>query len=199
MLEPRWLKGLIGVIATFGVVSAQTCGSQQSSVNGLKQKIEQDKRAIKTLGFNTDAAEFNSLANAAAEQQHQMAQTAYKNLVENLAIAAIGKIGDKADAALTPQANLPNGYASLNPYNVNTYIKRLDNPSGPVASLLRQVASTSDKTAKLTFLKNLPEAVGQEQGAYDILFGEASSQPRSLEAYLKLAKAMADLGGESTA
>lgn len=196
----RSLKALVGVIiATCGVVSAQTCGSQQSAVSSLKQKIERDKRAIKGVGFNTDAAEFNSLAGASAEQQKQMKHTAYQNLVENLASAALSQIGEAASATLRPQASLPNGYASLNPFNVNTYIKGLDDPSGPVASLLRQVASTSNKAAKLNFLKSLPDAVEQEQATYDILFGDASTQPRSLEADLKLTQALAQLGGYAQA
>ena len=128
-----------------------------------------------------------------------MSQTAYKNLVENLANAALKRIRDSAKEALTPQAGLPNGYASLNPISVNKYINQLDDPGGPVAGLLRQIASTANKTAKLNFLKSLPDAVGQEQGLYDLLVGDASTQPHSLEAYLKLTKALADLAGEDTA
>jgi hypothetical protein len=182
-------------IITGGLVSAQTCASQQSVVTNLKQAIEQDKKAIKRLGFNTDAAEFDALVSASTEQRNQMVHARFKNLLDGLTGAALETIGASAGAALAPQAGLPNGYASLNPFNVNTYIKGLDNPTGPVASLLRQVASTSDKAAKLNFLKGLPNAVGQEEASYELLFGEASTQPRSLSAYLKLTTELAQLGG----
>jgi len=154
----RCLTGIVAaIIVTGGVVSAQTCSSQQSAVNSLKQEIERDKKAIKAIGFNTDAAEFNSLANAEAAQQDQMMkQASYKKLAQNLANAALGQIGDSASGALTPQPGLPNGYASLNPINVKKYINQLDDPKGPVAWLLRQVASTSDKTTKLKLLAGFP-------------------------------------------
>lgn len=184
---------------TCGMVLAQTCASQQSVVNNLKQSIEQDKRAIKSLGFNTDAAEFDALASASVEQRNKMVHTRFRNLLDGLTGAALETVGASAGAALTPQGSLPNGYASLNPFNVNTYIKGLDNPTGPLASLLRQVASTSNKAAKLNFLKGLPNAIGQEEASYDLLFGEASTQPRSLSAYLQLTMTLAQLGGYSQA
>jgi hypothetical protein len=69
MFVTRTLHWLIGMIVTCGLVSAQTCDPQAAVVDNLREKIEEDKKAIKILGFNTDAAEFNSLANASAEQQ----------------------------------------------------------------------------------------------------------------------------------
>jgi len=188
---------LLGLAPVCGVASAQSCGSQQSAVNELKLKIDRDKRAIRSLGFNTDAAEFDALANASEEQRIQMAHTAFKNLVENLAQAALEKIGSAASAALSSQKGLPNGYASLNPWNVNARIGELDNPNGPMAAMLRQIAGTREKAAKLRVLEGLPDAVEREIGGYDLLFGEASTEPGSLIAYLKLTKALADLGGQS--
>ncbi|MGA2336075.1 MAG: hypothetical protein ABSG08_11925 [Terriglobales bacterium] len=189
MFIARALPWLLGMIVTCGAVSAQTCKLQAADVDSTTQKIERDKKAIRSLGFNIDAAAFDSLANASAEQRNQMAKTAYDNLIG----AVLDAIGESAKRALNPQVNLPNGYASLNPVNVNAVINRLDNPSGPVASLLKQVASTSEKSAKLTLLRQLPDAVAKEQAAYDIMFGDASKRPRSLEAYLNLTRVLADL------
>src|SRR6266849_3024409 len=57
-----------------------------------------------------------------------------------------------------------------------------------------QVAATSQKRAKLNLLMKLSDAVSKEQAEYDLLFGDASSVPRSLQDYLALTQVLADLG-----
>lgn len=196
MFIARVVHSLIGMIVACGLASAQnTCDSNAVAVDEIRQKIDRDKKAIKDLGFNIDTTEIDALANASADQRNKMAHTAYKNLVENLTGEVLKNIGESAGKALIPGAGLPNGYASLNPLNVNKFINRLDNPNGPVALLLKQLAATAQKAARLKYLQQLPAAVEREQGGYDLLFGEASTQARSLEAYRKLTKALAELGG----
>jgi hypothetical protein len=170
---------------------AQSCNVYTANVNSIKQSIERDKRAIKSLGFNTDATDFDSLASASNDSRDLMAKTAYDNLIG----AALDSIGESVDAALESRSGLPNGFASLNPINVNAVVRRLDDPTGPVASILRQVAATSNKRRKLQFLKQLSEAATKEKAGFEVLFEDDSTTPRSLAAYLKLTEVLSDLAG----
>lgn len=181
-----WLTTVIGGC---GLVSAQTCNARAAAVDNFKTEIERDNKAIQGLGFRDDTAVFDSLVNASTDQRNKMAKTAYDNLIS----AALDKIGQSSGEALESRVMLPNGYASLNPVNVNAAISRLENPDGPMAWVLRQAASTSRKAAKFTLLKQLPGAVAKEEAVFDLEFGDASTAPRSLEGYLKLTRAMTDL------
>ena len=183
------------ISATCGFGYAQACDSLAAKINAAKQSIERDKNAIRSLGFNADADEFESWAAASAKQREIMTKTAYDNLIA----AALGTIGESAQNAVAPQGNLPNGYASLNPFNVNTYVNRLHNPNGAVALLLRDIAATSDKKAKLNFLKQLVDAASKEKDSYDLLVDDPSHGPDLFERYVGLTEVLADLAGFRTA
>lgn len=178
-----------------GFACSQTCDSLAAKINAARQSIERDKTAIKSLGFNTDADEFQSWADASTKQREIMTKTAYDNLID----AALGTIGESAQNALAAQGKLTNGYASLNPFNVNTYVNRLHDRNGPVALVLRDIAATSNKKAKLNLLKQLVDAASKEKDGYDLLLEDPSHSPDLFERYVGLTEVLADLAGFSRA
>jgi hypothetical protein len=52
MFVPRIVLLVAGITVTCAFVSAQACTAQTAAVDNYKQKIEQDKRAIKSLGVS---------------------------------------------------------------------------------------------------------------------------------------------------
>ena len=117
---------IILLIVTTSVSTAQTCDSSEAAVKTSRQRVQQDRNAIRNLGFKLDDSAFEMLEKASDEQLREMKRTALDSLIGS----ALDLIGKAAEAGLQPRPTLPNGIASLNPVTVQPFIKELENPQG---------------------------------------------------------------------